>query len=124
MALFRNHIAHRMFSIVLTLHILNLSVDAVDMFPYSVREDVSFNEIESIAEFVLEDILHIQNALPEHDEEDETAELMNTSVEFNVVPHQMLFIDITPQSSLFHFPPATTIVVQPALDILSPPPKA
>jgi hypothetical protein len=80
MKFFRQYITHRLFSIFMMLHILNLSVDAADVLPDAVPEDLSFNEIESIVEFVLEDIFHIQNALPEHDEQDEAAELVKTSV--------------------------------------------
>ncbi|WP_428662225.1 hypothetical protein [Runella sp.] len=37
---------------------------------YSAHEDLSVNEQESITEFVLENLLGIENAVPENDEDD------------------------------------------------------
>lgn len=54
----------------LALFIFNFSIDAPDAFGDEVAEDLSFNDIESIGELVLEDILGIYNACPEHDEND------------------------------------------------------
>jgi len=47
-----------------------MSVDTPDLQPDSVCEDLSVNDIESIVEFVLENIMHIDNAIAEHDESD------------------------------------------------------
>jgi hypothetical protein len=60
----------RCFWFVLALHILNISIDTPDAGPDSVPEDLSFNDIESFAELVLENWLGIKDALPEHDESD------------------------------------------------------
>ena len=54
----------------LALVILNFSIDAPDAYSDTVAEDLSFNDIESITEFVLEDVIGIYNAIPEHDEND------------------------------------------------------
>jgi hypothetical protein len=123
MALFRHYIIYRLFSVVMTLHILNLSVDAADVLPDSIPEDLSFNEIESVIEFVLEDVLHIENALPEHDEHDETPEVTQTSVEFIAIPQEISLSHTAPRYSNISFPASEILIVQPTLDILSPPPK-
>jgi hypothetical protein len=50
--------------------IFNYSVDIPDYFGDQVSEDLSYNDIESITEFVLEIVVGIENAVPEHDEDD------------------------------------------------------
>jgi hypothetical protein len=54
----------------MAIHIFNLSVDTRDARPDYVPEDLSFNDLESVAEIVLEQVLNINNALSEHDESD------------------------------------------------------
>lgn len=123
MKFFRQHIIHRFFSIFMMLHILNLSVDAADVLPDAVPEDLSFNEIESVVEFILEDILHIDNALPEQDEQDETPELTKSSITFSTLP-QAAVVSRSPQNAdILIFAPCISSALQPTLDILSPPPK-
>lgn len=66
----RQNILLRYLWIGLALFILNVSIDAPDAFGDEVAEDLSFNDIESISELILEDFLGIYNACPEHDEND------------------------------------------------------
>lgn len=54
----------------LALFIFNFSIDAPDAFGDAVPEDLSYNDIESITELILEDVLGIYNAFPEHEEND------------------------------------------------------
>ncbi|MBI2269928.1 MAG: hypothetical protein HYU69_06155 [Bacteroidetes bacterium] len=54
----------------MALHIFNLSIDAPDAAPDSIPEDLSVNDIESITELILEDVLLIVNAIPESDDQD------------------------------------------------------
>jgi hypothetical protein len=54
----------------MAIHIFNLSVDTRDARPDYVPEDLSFNDLESVAEILLEDVLKINNAFAEHDESD------------------------------------------------------
>jgi hypothetical protein len=56
--------------LLLALHFLNLSIDSTDPNPDSVPEDLSFNDIESVTEFLAEIIFHNVNAFAEHDEKD------------------------------------------------------
>jgi len=66
----REHIIFRVFWGMLALHILNIGIDAPDLF-FQQKENLAFNDIESIVELVLEDYLDIDNAIAEHDDSDE-----------------------------------------------------
>jgi hypothetical protein len=70
MQFIRQNILLKYLWIGLALFIFNVSIDTPDAFGDEVAEDLSFNDIESISELVLEDILGIYNAFPEHDEND------------------------------------------------------
>ncbi len=70
MTVLRHHIALRFFCFLMALHILNCSADAPDLNPEWVPEDLSYNDIETIAELVVEHVWGIENAFPEHDEND------------------------------------------------------
>lgn len=52
------------------IYLLNLSVDAPDAHQQHVSEDLSVNDMESMVELVLEKVLNIENAVPEHEEDD------------------------------------------------------
>lgn len=52
------------------LHLFNISVDAPDMQPVHIAEDLSINDPESIAEFVIEHIFGFEDAFPETDDDD------------------------------------------------------
>ncbi len=54
----------------MTLQLINLSVDPVDHAASGIAEDLTFNEMESIAEIITEQILGVENCFPEHDEQD------------------------------------------------------
>lgn len=70
MEFLRKHIIFRYFWVFMALHVLNCSVDAPDALPDCVPENLSFNDIESISELVLEQILGFENAVEEHEEPD------------------------------------------------------
>jgi len=52
--------------------ILNLSIDPPDREAPGVAEDPTINDIESIVELVAEQLLGIENFLPENDESDDS----------------------------------------------------
>jgi len=70
MKFIREHIIFRCLCFVLALHIFNCSVDTPDPQPDNVPEDLSYNDMESVVEIVLEQVLGINNAIAEHDEND------------------------------------------------------
>ncbi len=60
----------------MAFYVLNVSIDAPDGYvkPNGLgeyKEDLSFNEIESFSELLLEDFFDLKNAVPERDESDE-----------------------------------------------------
>jgi len=67
---FRQHLIFRLVCLMLALHIFNFSVDTPDAKPDYIPEDLTYNDIESVAELVLEKVLNIENAIAEHDEND------------------------------------------------------
>ncbi len=52
----------------MAFHIFNISVDTPDADPGSVPEDLSYNDMESVVEIVLEKMLGYDNAIVERDE--------------------------------------------------------
>ena len=73
--MFRSHIVRKIAGFLLALIILNLSVDPPDLLKnldadIALEEDISINEMESISEVVLEQVLDIEGAVPESDEEE------------------------------------------------------
>jgi hypothetical protein len=61
---------YRIACLLLALHFFNLSIDARDPNPDSIPEDLTFNDIESVTEFVAEVLFGSHNAFEEHDERD------------------------------------------------------
>lgn len=61
----------RFIALFMSLYIFNFSIDSRDSQPDSVAEDLSFNDIESVYEFVMEHILGFEDAVAEHDEPDQ-----------------------------------------------------
>ncbi|MDX1907475.1 MAG: hypothetical protein SF053_10615 [Bacteroidia bacterium] len=68
----RSHIIRRIVGAFLALQILNLSVDTRDIEAAYMPEDLSKNDVESILEWVLEDLLDIENAVEEYEDADDT----------------------------------------------------
>jgi hypothetical protein len=63
----------------LAIHLLNFSVDPKDSAPNYVPENLSFNDIESIAEFFCEEVFGFTNAFDESDEGDPESETVASS---------------------------------------------
>ena len=66
----REHILFRIFGFVLALHILNCAVDIPDPQPQYIAENLSYNEMESLVEVALEEVLQINDAIAEYDDLD------------------------------------------------------
>ncbi len=71
MKFIREHISLRILWFVMALIILNCSVDTPDPQPQDVAEDLSYNDMESIAEIILEKVFNINDAIPEQDDDDD-----------------------------------------------------
>lgn len=60
------HIGHRILWVLMALHIFNFSIDTPHtLFEHS-TVDADFDEIDSVVELVLEDVLCIDDAIPEN----------------------------------------------------------
>lgn len=84
----------------MALYVLNFSVDPPDGHVRTTvygqeEENLSVNEMESVGEWILEHILGVTNAVPEHDESDEFGKVTksffywiasNNSVVFLLLP--------------------------------------
>lgn len=70
MQAFRQHIIFRLFWLFMAVHIFNCSVDTLDAQPDSIPEDLSYNDMESVVEILLENVFDIKDAIAEHDEND------------------------------------------------------
>jgi hypothetical protein len=116
--------------IVMALHILNFSFDAPDASEDYDAEDLSFNEIESFTEWFAEEVLNIEDAFSESDEQgDEESGFIKKIVDIKF--YQVAFEDETITPSLkniknnstsvnYSKPFCSTIYVS----IFSPPPEA
>lgn len=87
MGITRKHIVTKFFWFLMALHILNLSVDSPDPQPDSVPEDLSINDMESIVEIILEQMLDIEDAVPETDDDD-TSQGLLSHTNFQLVYYQ------------------------------------
>ena len=70
MQFLRKHIVFRYFWVLMAIHILNCSIDTPDALPDYIAEDLSYNDIETFSELVLEQFMGFEDAIPEHDEQD------------------------------------------------------
>ncbi len=67
---FRHQIYKALFSLFLAIQLLNISIDPSDRERFGLTEDITFNEIESLSELLLEEVLEIEDCIPESDERD------------------------------------------------------
>jgi hypothetical protein len=86
---------------VIALHILNFSLDAPDATNSAVAENLSFNEIESFTEWFAEEVLNIEDAFSEADEQgDEESGFIKKIVDIKF--YQVVFEDETITPSLIN----------------------
>jgi hypothetical protein len=71
MQMLREHIAFKLIWIFIIIHRINFSVDSPDLFRDYVPESLAYNDMESALEILLEKVLEIENAIPEHNEKDQ-----------------------------------------------------
>lgn len=121
---FRQHTVFRLLGLLLALHVLNFSVDSPDLYPDCFAEDLSLNDMESIVEIVLEKVLKIDNAVPEHDEPDDNGSISKTPHTF--VLDAPLKAVMEPAFTEYAYPIrwSESCVSQYSHNITPPPPKA
>jgi hypothetical protein len=69
----RQNILVRFLCVLVAAILFNVSVDAPDLHGNSVPEDLSYNDIESVVEWVAEEVCDIEDAIPEHDDTDQNS---------------------------------------------------
>jgi hypothetical protein len=67
----RISLVSRAIAFLMAVYLFNFSIDSRDAHSDSVAEDLSYNDIESVYEFLAEGLLGIENAVEEHDERDQ-----------------------------------------------------
>lgn len=99
----RKHIILRLFCGLLSLHIFNCSVDMPDAAPQNVAENLSYNDMESFVELLLEYVLGFENAVSEYDDadnEDGTSFEIKNSLDIFTLPNfQISAVIFSPTSS-------------------------
>jgi hypothetical protein len=118
----------KFFCFLMALNILNFSVDTPDILPEYIPENLAFNDLESVIEVVLEEGFEMENAIAEHDENDEDNSGSNSlkkeiDLSFHVLKLKFVF-QKTPsffsQNSFF----VAKYFEQFHQEIVPPPPKA
>jgi len=125
----KNHIGNRVLCLLMALHILNFSIDNPHTLFEHNNVQANFNEIDSVVELVLEDVLNIENAIPEHHSKTPITHKFNAKkvvwlFEQPVQPHYFK------EPAALNFKPAATatfysheIYNSPLLTLFYPPPQ-
>ncbi len=124
------YIGHRMLWLFMGLHILNFSIDNPHTLLDSSKVDSDFEEVDSFAELVLEEVMLIENAIPEHHTKSPVSQ------KFTAKKMVWLF-EQQPQLPVFEEPTEVNyrvvaenpfyknrIYASPLVNVISPPPKA
>lgn len=122
----RTNIVGKIICLVFALHILNISVDSPDPDPEWVSEDLSLNDMESVSEIICEQILHIDNAFPEQDDQDNADHGAPAAFHLSpilIVCQPLLSTIPVPTSFPIHVKTDNFFYKQPTLEIISPPPN-
>jgi len=121
----RRHKYLRIFCFIFALHILNLSVDNPDFYPESIAENLNINDMESIAEIVLEQVLEIDNAVQEHDDNDNNDISIKKTIDFATFQNISFFVfkENLPKSIIMtcHYLDSHIKSFEP--EVIPPPPK-
>jgi len=125
MKIIRSHIISKLLCLVMALHVFNCSVDMPDAQPDYIAENLSINDMESVVEILLEEVLNIKDAIAEHDEPDQDLPLevkLSKSFYFqNLYTCEVLLIEMDGKI----IPPSYNEIFfkEYIADITPPPPK-
>ncbi len=109
----------------MTIHLLNLSVDAPDLTPSYIAEDLTINDQESVVELITETVLGFEDAFPEYDDEDGNEIREQTGKLSLICPMQVVGTSLLDKfRTIAGYGDYSFIYVPPApLEYLSPPPE-
>ena len=125
----KNHIWNRALCLLIALHILNFSIDNPHTLFEHNKVQANFNEIDSVVELVLEDVLNIENAIPEHHAKTPVTHKFNAKKVVWVFEYYQ-HIQFKKQVAVNFKPAVTTtfystqIYSSPFISLFSPPPEA
>lgn len=121
---------NRLFCLLMALYVLNFSVDPPDGYVRKTiyceeKEDLRVNEMESVGEWVLEKLLGIKNAVPEHDETpDESSQVTKAFVGW-VAPGVPLSFLLPPVATVTHptlYAFCAPVFISHHAEVTAPPP--
>jgi len=124
------HIGHRVVWMLMALHILNFSIDTPHTLLDSTKVDNDYEEVDSVVELVLEDVLLIENAIPEHHTKTPIEHKMNAKKVVWLFEHDQPVTFMQPavavnfkvvQDEAFYINPLYDC---PSVTVFSPPPEA
>lgn len=113
----------------MALHILNFSIDNPHTFREKDTVDADFEEVDSVVELVLEDVMQIENAIPEHHSKTPITHKMNLkkSVWLFEQPCELVFDEKLPEQNYRVVQPYTLysdpLYHTPYIALFSPPPE-
>lgn len=123
----RNRYFVRYFWGLMSLYLINISIDSPDRQPHYLSEDLSFNEQESIVELLIEKVLGYENAILEHDDNDASNKSnfkKNLTIDIFILPSANNELDKKLLIGLrAKFPEYKLISTKPFIEKYSPPPK-
>jgi hypothetical protein len=93
----RQHIAIRTLWLLMAIHIFNCSIDAPDYTPAWIPENLAYNDMETITEFLAEEILGLENFFEERDDNDSNDKSVlkvKTILDFFTQPDKAPFYNI------------------------------
>ena len=125
----KNHIVNRVLCLLIALHILNFSIDNPHTLFEHNKVQANFNEIDSVVELVLEDVLNIENAIPEHHAKTPVTHKFNAKKVVWVFEYyqpiqfkKQIAVNFKPAVTTTFY--STQIYSSPFISLFSPPPEA
>lgn len=122
------HIGHRILWLMMAVHILNFSIDNPHTLFEHNKVDADFDEIDSVVELVVEDVLNIDDAIPEHHSKTPMSHKFMAKKMIWLFEEQMALVFSEPTTINFrivqsniHY--ANPIYNSPLVNIFSPPPQ-
>lgn len=110
----------------MALVLFNMSIDAPDNTPPGAKEDLSINDQESLVELVLETFLGFENAIDEHEDDDQNESNKKTAKRIDLNTQNILALS-QPQKLLgfnqLIFHPYKSILSNRFSFIETPPPE-
>lgn len=88
MELLRNSVSLRIFWALMSLYLLNISVDSPDKYPDYVPEDLTINDQESIIEILVEKVLGYGDVFEEYDDPDKEDHNNGSSLKIKLTLHK------------------------------------